>query len=103
MNLETIKVFEVYRTNWKKYSKEIKAELNDTEVYVFGSVIKGNTHPASDIDILLVSESFIDIKTRIKTHANLKLKYLDAPFEFHLIEPDKFPLYKKMIKELVKI
>ncbi|MGH7800369.1 MAG: nucleotidyltransferase domain-containing protein [Thermodesulfobacteriota bacterium] len=107
MDIETLTNYERYRTNWKKYVSQIKSEViklcSDTEVYIFGSVVKGNTHPTSDIDVLLVSVEFKNIKKRIETHSKLKLLFLDAPFEFHLIYPEKFPFYKKMAKEMVKI
>ncbi|MGH7909330.1 MAG: nucleotidyltransferase domain-containing protein, partial [Thermodesulfobacteriota bacterium] len=54
MDIETLTNYERYRTNWKKYVSQIKSEViklcSDTEVYIFGSVVKGNTHPTSDID-----------------------------------------------------
>ena len=107
MDLETIKTFEHYRQSWKTYLTQIKAMIlkycSDGKVYVFGSTIKGDTHPTSDIDVLLVSEEFKNIKRRIEIHAKLKLEFLDAPFEFHLIHPEKFPFYKKMAKDMVEV
>jgi predicted nucleotidyltransferase len=75
----------------------------DGKIYVFGSTIKGGTHPTSDIDVLLVSNEFKNIRRRIEIHSMLKLEFLDAPFEFHLIFPEKFPFYKKMAKEMVEV
>ena len=107
MDTETIKKYEHYRENWKFYLTEIKSLIlnlcPDAEVYIFCSVIKGNTHPTSDIDVLMVSAEFKNIRKRIETHAKLKLHFMDAPFEFHLIYPDKFPFYQKMAKEMVKV
>lgn len=107
MDLETIKRFEHYRQSWKIYLTQIKTMIlnycSDGKVYVFGSTIKGGTHPTSDIDVLIVSKEFKNIKRRIEIHAKLKLEFLDAPFEFHLIHPEKFPFYKKMAKEMVEI
>ena len=105
--METLKIYEHYRANWKKYLTDIKSVVldpcPDAELYIFGSVVKGNTHPTSDIDVLIVSSEFKDIKKRIEVHSKLKLSFLDAPFEFHLIHPDKFPFYQKMAKEMVKV
>jgi predicted nucleotidyltransferase len=107
MDLETIKRFEHYRQSWKIYLAQIKTTIlsycSDGKVYVFGSTIKGGTHPTSDIDVLIVSKEFKNIKRRIEIHAKLKLEFLDAPFEFHLIYPEKFPFYKKMAKEMVEV
>ena len=108
MNIKTVKEYEYYRKNWRDYSNRLKSEvlkvLPDAEVYVFGSVVRGNTHPTSDIDVLIVSREFKNIKKRIETHAQLRLLFLDIPFEFHLITPEKFPFYKKMAKgEIVRV
>jgi predicted nucleotidyltransferase len=107
MDLETLKRFEHYRQSWKSYLAEIKATIlkycPDGKLYVFGSIIKGGTHPTSDIDVLIVSKEFKNIKRRIEIHSKLKLAFLDAPFEFHLIYPEKFPFYKKMAKEMVEV
>jgi predicted nucleotidyltransferase len=55
----------------------------------------------SDIDMLIVSSEFKNIRKRIEIHSRLKLLFLDIPFEFHLITPEKFPLYKKMVNETI--
>jgi|SRR5581483_3692884 predicted nucleotidyltransferase len=107
MDMETLKRYEHYRTNWKTYLSQIKAQIlslcPNAEVYVFGSVIKGNTHPTSDIDVLLVSDEFKNIRRRIEIHSDLRLLFPDAPFEFHLIHPEKFPFFRKMAKEMVEV
>jgi predicted nucleotidyltransferase len=107
MDMETLKKYEHYRENWKKYLIEIKSVVlsfcPNAEVYVFGSVIKGNTHPTSDIDVLLVADEFKNIRRRIEIHSNLRLLFPDAPFEFHLIHTEKFPFYRKMAKEMVEV
>lgn len=107
MDLENLKRFEHYRQSWKAYMAEIKVMIlkhcPDAKLYVFGSTIRGETHPTSDIDVLIVSNEFNSIKTRIEIHSKLKLQFLDAPFEFHLIYPEKFPFYKKMAKEMVEV
>jgi predicted nucleotidyltransferase len=107
MVIETLERYEHYRTNWEKYLTEIKSMLlnlcPDAEIYVFGSIVKGNTHPTSDIDVLAVSTEFKNIRKRIDTHSKLKLLFPDAPFEFHLIYPEKFPFYQKMAKEMIRV
>lgn len=34
--------------------------LNDAEVYVFGSIVRGNYNPMSDVDVMIVSEKIPD-------------------------------------------
>ena len=81
----------------KKRAKEI---LGEVKVYLFGSVIKGNWTPDSDIDVLVVSDNFDDQKG-----GEIKAKLLEAvgffsPFEIHLVTKKVFEnWYKKFIKE----
>ncbi len=109
MDPEIIQIYENYRKNWKKIAKEIKAyleserKLKDLKIFVFGSTVTGKTHPLSDIDILIVSNAFEDIETRINIHTELKMKFGSVALEFHLIPYDKLDFYKKMAKEMVEI
>ncbi|MGQ0793949.1 MAG: nucleotidyltransferase domain-containing protein [Deltaproteobacteria bacterium] len=79
MSPETIKIYESYRANWQKCAPELKTlirrECPDAEVYVFGSVIKGGAHPTSDIDVLIVSEGFRNIRKKVNSHTGLKLAF----------------------------
>ena len=42
----------------RKYAEYLRHELHVSEMYLFGSYIRGNTHADSDIDIAVVSDSF---------------------------------------------
>ncbi len=47
--------------NWRELAKKIKEVvlriIPDAEVYVFGSVVRGEFTAASDLDVLVVSDS----------------------------------------------
>ena len=64
-----------YFKNWKYHVKIIKglvkAELGEVRVYAFGSIIRGNAHPAlSDIDVLIVSPNVpVSNEERVKIKA----------------------------------
>lgn len=95
---------EKYFKNPQKYASLIKRKaeelLGKVKVYLFGSVVKGNWTPGSDIDILVVSDNFDD-----KKGGEIRAKLLEAvgffsPFEIHLITKKIFEnWYKKFIKE----
>lgn len=94
--------------NWKEYmpmiAKVIKDLLPDSQIYIFGSVIKGKAVGGSDIDILIVSNSTpkdnlgrAKIKVKIEQLCNLPPHH---PFEFHLVNEEEAKWYFDRIKEL---
>jgi predicted nucleotidyltransferase len=100
------------RAEWRKryienmdfYLKKIKEffveNLEDVKLYVFGSFVRGELGPNSDIDILVVSPR-ISIHERGKLLADLDdLIGAPNPFEFHLINPELYEeWYSHFIKE----
>ncbi len=96
---------ERYFHNTLFYVKEIKnmlqESLSDVKVLIFGSVVRGNYKPNSDIDILVISSLMpegpfaqAEFKLRIKE------QFPDAPFEIHLITPAEYnSWYKNFIKD----
>jgi predicted nucleotidyltransferase len=87
------------------YAKEIKnilqSNFSDIKVIIFGSAVKGDYKPWSDIDILIISALIPDdifIKAEIK--AKIEERFLDAPFELHIVTPQEYEgWYKKFIKD----
>lgn len=81
--------------------------LPDSNVYVFGSIVKGEATGRSDIDILIISKNIpknniekAEIKMKIEKLSNLPLYH---PFEFHLVNDEEAEWYFKRIKELKEI
>ena len=89
----------------KEAAKDILGE--DTEVYLFGSALKGGYTPgASDIDVLVVSRNTplsISGKSKIKAKIFEKIGDFFAPFEIHLVSPEEFKIYSNFIDEKKKI
>jgi len=77
--MERIKVFENYLEYGKKIKELLEKHLSSFELFIFGSVVKGNfSIGLSDIDIAIVSDEF---KNR-----NKKLEIYDLYFlSFSLI------------------
>ena len=97
-----------YFRNWRKYASEIKniiSEMVEADVYVFGSVIKGEySIGLSDIDIAIVSDKFRDRRLRLKIYDILLEKYQDTPFQFHIITPERWNYMLRFInKDYIKI
>ena len=107
--LELTKKKEIYFENWEKYSIEIKNFVEDllrdeVELIVFGSIVRGNyALGISDIDLLIISDRFGDRDVRFNTLVRLLEKYMESPFEFHLVTRNEFEnWYKKFILEYRK-
>ncbi len=68
---------------------------------VFGSVVKGNWSPGSDIDILVISENIPENNLeQVKIKLELTADFEDHPFEIHLATPKLYNnWYKNFIKE----
>ena len=96
-----------YFKNYLKYAKIIKRivrkELGEVRVFVFGSVIKGQETPASDIDILVVSKNMPEkMNERSKIKAKIwKRIGIFSPFEIHLVDEKEFRWYEKFIDEKI--
>ncbi|MBS7645409.1 HEPN domain-containing protein [Candidatus Bathyarchaeota archaeon] len=95
-----------YFDDWMGYAKRIKEvaekELGEAKVYVFGSLVKNQAHPAlSDIDVLIASPNMPD---PLDERAKLKARILEAvgplnPFEIHLANPREHRWYRKYIMD----
>jgi hypothetical protein len=108
--IERQKVRERYIKNAKKYLQLIKKRAkkilgNDTKVYLFGSFLKGDFGPNSDIDVLVVSPR-APVESGKKSEILIYLKRgfsVYHPFEIHLVTPEIFEnWYKKFIKKDIK-
>ncbi|HOK56548.1 MAG TPA: nucleotidyltransferase domain-containing protein [bacterium] len=96
---------EKYFKNYLFYCKKIKEEaekiLGKVEVIVFGSVVKNEYTPLSDIDVLIISDNLPNsYEERIKIKTEIKSK-IDSfsPFQIHLSNYKEYNnWYKKFIK-----
>ena len=97
--------------NWDTWANRIaeaaRRTLPDAEVYVVGSVVRGDWVGGSDVDILVVSGSLPEgmlerarIKCMVEDGAGLPAVH---PFETHLISPGEAEVYfEKAGKDIVK-
>lgn len=97
-----------YFEKFKEIGKEIKEIVLrhvDAEVFVFGSIVKGDySIGLSDIDIAIVSDEFQDRDKKLKIYDILFSKYFDSPLEFHLLTRRQWEFFLRFIrKDLIKI
>ncbi len=95
---------------WKVYVERIaraaKELMPDAEIYVFGSVVKGEATGGSDVDVLIKSSNLprsnlerAEIKVKIEEMAGLPAYH---PFEIHLADDEEMVWYSR-IRELKRI
>jgi|Deesub1362A_J573_1020465.scaffolds.fasta_scaffold00294_11 hypothetical protein len=98
-----------YFENYLEYAELIKKIatdlLRDVEVYVFGSIVEKKHTPASDIDIIIVSQNMPEKQSDRARIRGKILKSIDvfAPFEIHLVNYKEFEWYKRFISNRVRI
>ena len=94
-----------YFENYKFYCQKIKEianeSLGEARVLLFGSIVKNEWKPDSDIDILIISKNLPEsFEERAKMRTNIKSK-IDpfSPFQIHLSTPEEFKnWYKNFLK-----
>lgn len=98
-------LFSKLMTIIEEVKHNIQLLLPDSEVYLFGSFTKGKFTAVSDIDLLVIT-NVDDTEVIDKVKAFLKRKYIDYPFEFHVVNESLYHRwYKRFIPEgeLVRI
>jgi len=91
------KIFDNLDFNLKEITANIKNIDNDADIYLFGSVLKGNNNMASDIDILIITEN------KEKVMKCLWDNNYSDPFEFHIRNENESKVYFRHIKEIKKL
>ena len=97
-------------SDWRTWVQRIAAAarelLPDAEVYVVGSVVRGDQVGGSDVDVLVVSQSVprkAVEKAKIKALIEEKLELPPYhPFEIHLLTPQDAQLYMRRAGEHVE-
>lgn len=84
----------------RKIKKAVKEKDPEAKVVVFGSFVRGNFRPDSDIDILIISEKYGDNPRKYAELVNYirdKIQHYSL-FEFHVVTTKTYESwYKKFI------
>ena len=107
--LEEAKENKKYFDNYLDYAQIIKKEagklLGKVKVYIFGSIVKGDFDPSSDIDILIVAPKQLPFsrRTEVKVKIYEKIGFF-SPFELHLINEEEYQSwYKNFLKDKIEV
>ncbi len=88
-----------YKKHLKKIESSTKTILNNSQIFLFGSVIEGNLVAGSDIDILIIANipkkhlKRAELIAKIEEDAGLPLSH---PFEFHLLTQEEVNTWIKI-------
>lgn len=97
---------------WREFvcvvAEAVRRVLGDADVYVFGSVVSGDSVASSDVDVLVVSdrvpESMLErgaLKVEIERAAGLPVYH---PFELHIVRSEEAEHYfTKIGRNILKI
>lgn len=107
--LDDLRMFEKYRKNLVGYAKMIKGVVRrrdpEGRVLIFGSTVKGEARPDSDIDVLVVTELAGDLDERLRLRMEIARAIGDVtPFEIHIVTREEFEgWYMRFIDEYVEV
>ncbi|MEM3403163.1 MAG: nucleotidyltransferase domain-containing protein [Nitrososphaeria archaeon] len=109
VQLEILSAFKKYYENVNHYVNKIKALVRkydpSARVILFGSYVRGNMGPDSDIDVLLITRLASDVKERVRLRIEIKRAIGDlTPFEIHIVTEEEYKSwYKKFIDQHVEV
>ncbi len=90
-------IFDNLDYNINKLASIIKRWDQNSEIYLFGSVLSNNYNLSSDIDILIITDNKEKIMKLLWDN-----NYGD-PFEFHIKNKDEAKIYFRHIKNIKKL
>jgi len=95
---ERRKYFEKLDEYLEEIKRIVKSAVPDAKIFLFGSVVKGEYSVGlSDIDIAIISKEFENREKKLEVFGMLTEKFMDSPFEFHLLTPKQWEFYSKFI------
>ena len=85
-------------------AQQIVNKVNPVQIYLFGSYVKGNASPASDIDFLVVEDQpFNALHSRLQEIRNIKraLSSYRVPKDILLYSKDEVEKWKTSLNHIV--
>lgn len=98
-----------YVLNFVEYAKKVKTIIKkrdtDAKIIIFGSIVRGDLKPSSDIDLLIITEIAENLHERIKLRIDvMKILGEESPFELHIITAKEYEnWYKKFIDKYIEL
>jgi len=98
-----------YFRDFIKYAEKVKEIVKqrdpDARIMLFGSAVKGELRPDSDVDLLIVTNIAEKLDERIKLRMEIvKILGEGSPFEIHIITDEEYEnWYRKFIDRFLEL
>jgi len=98
-----------YFANFVKYAEKVKEAVKrldpEARVIIFGSVVRGNVRPDSDIDLLIVTRIAENLDERIKLRIRImEILGEESPFEPHIVSVEEYEnWYRRFIDQFIEL
>jgi len=98
-----------YLRDFIKYAEKVKEIVKqrdpDARIMLFGSAVKGELRPDSDVDLLIITDIAEKIDERIKLRMEMvKILGEGSPFEIHIITDEEYEnWYRKFINRFPEL
>ena len=98
-----------YFANFVKYAEKVKEVVKrldpDARVIIFGSVVRGNVRPDSDIDLLIITRIAENLYERIKLRIRImEILGEESPFELHIVSVEEYEnWYRRFIDQFIEL
>ena len=98
-----------YFEGFLRYAEKVKEIVRrrdpDARIIVFGSVVRGDVRPDSDIDLLISTEIAKKLEERIRLRTEImRILGEGSPFEIHIITAEEYEnWYRKFIDQSLEL
>ncbi len=110
IQIEIVKKFRELRRDYIKNVRKIKELAREIfgekllSVYVFGSVVEGEEHPMSDVDVAVVLSEKAGEDERMKLYRKVRESFGLHPFEIHVITSEEWERwYRRFVKNFIEV
>ena len=98
-----------YFANFVKYAEKVKEAVKrldpEARVIIFGSIVRGNVRPDSDIDLLIITKIAENLDERIKLRIRImEILGEESPFEPHIVSVEEYEnWYRRFMDQFIEL
>ena len=102
---ERKRCFEDFLRYAEKVKEVVRRRDPNARIIVFGSVVRGDVRPDSDIDLLIITDLAEKLDERIKLRMEImRILGEGSPFEIHIITAEEYEnWYRRFIDQTLEL
>ena len=102
---ERKRCFEDFLRYVEKVKEVVRRRDPNARIIVFGSVVRGDVRPDSDIDLLIITDLAEKLDERIRLRMEImKILGEGSPFEIHIITAEEYEnWYRRFIDQTLEL